>query len=102
MTGVFLTGLNSGFQLTLPADTNTRTARIYVGGYGVQANFEAYLSDMSAPPYTDNSVSTVYTNSYTVYTLNYAAASAGQTLTVAYRAADLFDYDLGNVTFQAV
>ena len=101
-TGIFVTGLTNGFQLTLPADTNTRTARVYVGGYGVHANFEAWLSDLSAPPYTDDSVSNVFNNVYVAYTLEYAAASAGQTLTLVFRTVNLFDFDYGNVTLQAV
>jgi hypothetical protein len=101
-TGIFVTRLRDGFQLILPADTNRRTARIYVGGYGVQANFEAYLSDLSARPYIDNSVSNLYDNSYAVYTLDYAAASAGKTLLITYHIETLFDFDYGNVTLQAV
>ena len=101
-TGIFVSHLDSGFRLTLPADPEPRTARFYVGGYGVQANFEAYLSDFSALPYIDNSVSNVFDNSYVVYTLNYASASPGQFLSITYSAASLFDVDFGNVTWQAV
>ena len=101
-TGIFVNGLTNGFQLTLPADTNSRTARVYVGGYGVHANFEAWLSDLSAPPYTDDSVSNVFNNVYVAYTLEYAAASAGQSLTLLFRTVNLFDFDYGNVTLQAV
>ena len=36
-----------------------------------------------------------------MYTLNYAAASAGQSLRVTYTANTLFDADFGNVTLQA-
>src|SRR5262249_7421835 len=55
----------------------------------------------SAPAFTDDSVSNVYHDSYAVYTLDYAAASPGQSLVVQYRAATLFDGELGNVTLQA-
>jgi len=56
---------------------------------------------LSAPPYTDTSVSSTYDNDYALYTLNYAAASAGQKLRVIYHVLTLFDYDFGNVTLQA-
>jgi hypothetical protein len=100
-TGVFITGLSNGFQLTLPADPIPRTARIYVGLYGAQASFEAYLSDLSAPPFTDSSLSNEFDNAYAVYNLAYASASPGQTLKVIYQSKTLYDFDFGNVTLQA-
>lgn len=99
--GVFTTGLTNGFEITVPADTNSRTLKVYVGLYGAQGNFQAWLSDFSAPAYTDTTLSNYYGSSYAVYTLTYSAASAGQTLTVRYRSKQLFDQDYGNVTFQA-
>jgi hypothetical protein len=100
-TGVFMYGLNNGFMLSAPADTNSRTLKVYVGLYGAQGDFQAYLSDFSAPAYTDTSLSNVFGNAYAVYTLAYAAASAGQTLFVEYKVKTLFDADFGNVTLQA-
>jgi hypothetical protein len=100
-TGVFVTGLGDGFQLTAPADTNARTLRVFVGGYGVLGEFKAYLSDLSAQPYADTTVSNVFDNSYATYTVNYSAASADQQLIVRYRATDSFDATYGNVTLQA-
>ncbi|HEU0009822.1 MAG TPA: Ig-like domain-containing protein [Verrucomicrobiae bacterium] len=100
-TGVFIIGQDSGFHLTVPADTTPRRLKLYVGGYGMQANFQAWLSDFSAAAYTDTSVSNVFDDAYAVYTLDYAAASAGESLIVQYRADTLFDGDFGNVTLQA-
>ncbi len=100
-TGVFIIGQNSGFRLTVPADTTPRRLKLYVGGYGMQANFQAWLSDYSAAAYTDSSVSNVFDDAYAVYTLDYAAAYAGESLIVQYRADTLFDGDFGNVTLQA-
>ena len=97
-TGLYVTGLGNGFQLTAPADTQARTLRVYVGGYGVDGEFQAYLSDLSAKPFADNSVSNYYGNTYVVYTVNYAAASSGQQLNVVYRSRNLFDQTYGNVT----
>jgi len=100
-TGVFLRALTNGFSLTAPANTNTGTLKIYVGLYGAGGEFQAYLSDSSAPAYTDTSLNSVYGNAYAVYTLNYAAASRGQRLTVKYTAKTLYDAHYGNVTLQA-
>jgi hypothetical protein len=74
---------------------------VYVGLYGAEGNFQAWLSDFSAPAYVDTTLSDVFGNSYAVYTLTYAAASANQHLNVRYRSKNLFDLDFGNVTLQA-
>lgn len=100
-TGVAVTGIDNGFRLTVPADTEPRQLKIYVGGYGAQGEFQAYLSDLSAAPFVDSSVSSVYDNRYVVYTIQYTAASAGQELNVIYRCQNLFDLTYGNVTLQA-
>jgi hypothetical protein len=100
-TGVFIIGQDSGFHLTFPADASPRRLKLYVGGYGMQANFQAWLSDFSAAAYTDTSVSNVFDDAYAVCTLDYAAANAGESLIVQYRADTLFDGDYGNVTLQA-
>ena len=100
-TGVFITGITNGFLLTAPANTSSRRLRVYTGCYGAQASFQAFLSDFSAAPYIDTTLSNVFGNSYAVYTLDYAAASAGQSLTVVLRSSKLFDLDFGNVTLQA-
>lgn len=100
-TGVFLPGINRGFQLSVPADTVPKTLKIYVGLYGGSGNFQAWLSDFSAPAFTDRSLTNSYGNSYAVCTLDYTAASNGQTLNVKYTADALFDQDYGNVTLQA-
>jgi hypothetical protein len=100
--GVFTTGVANGFEIVLPADTTARTARIYVGLYGAQGNFQAWLSDYSASAYANTTLSNFFGNDYGVYTLTYLAASPGQTLHVRYRSLRLFDQDFGNVTLQAV
>jgi hypothetical protein len=99
-TGVFTFGLNEGFEITVPADTSMRTLKLYVGLYGAQGNFQAWLTDLSAPAYTDTSLSNLG-NGYAAYTLTYTAASPGQALVVWYRSLNLFDSDFGNLTLQA-
>jgi Bacterial Ig domain len=99
-TGVFTFGLNEGFEITVPADTSMRTLKLYVGLYGAQGNFQAWLTDLSAPAYTDTTLSSLG-NNYAAYSLTYAAASPGQALVVWYRSLNLFDSDFGNITLQA-
>jgi hypothetical protein len=99
---VFVFGEESGFALALPADTTVRTAKVYVGLYGAVGEFQAWLGDFSAQPYVDTSLDNVFDSSYAVYTLTYAAASAGKTLHIRYRPRLLYDGEFGNVTLQAV
>ena len=99
-TGVFTYGLEEGFELSAQADTTARTLRIYAGLFGAQGNFQAWLSDFSAPAYTDTTLSSLG-NGHAVYQLDYRAASANQRLIVRYRSLALFDSDFGNVTLQA-
>jgi Bacterial Ig domain len=100
-TGVFTTGLTNGFELTAPADSTPRTLKVYVGLYGAEGNFQAWLSDFSAPAYTDTTLSNYYGNAYAVYTITYTSTTPGQSLIVRYRPLTLFDLDFGNVTLQA-
>jgi hypothetical protein len=83
-TGVFVAGAGNGFTLTAPADTVTRTLRVYVGAYRAQGSFAASLSDGSAPPYQDTSLGIPRDATNGVYTLVYRAAKPGQHLTVTY------------------
>lgn len=101
-TGLFIIGEDQGFALSLPADTTPRTVRVHCGLYGAQGNFQAWLSDFSAPAYTDTSLNGVFDRDFGIYTLTYAAAGPGRTLNIRYRAGQLYDGDFGNVTLQAV
>jgi hypothetical protein len=99
-TGIFVSGLNKGFRITVPANTTARTLRVYVGAWRTQGRMVAQLSDGSAADFVDTSVvNSTGMTTLGVYTLNYRAASAGQTLTVT------FTQDSGangNVAIQAV
>ena len=81
--GLFIAGVGQGFSFTAPADTTTRTLIVHVGGWESGGTLTAQLSDGSAAPYTDvtANVNGQYDRNYT---LTYAAASAGQTLTVSW------------------
>lgn len=88
--GVDPTGI--GLQCTVPADTNVRRVRIYVGGFrdnsspALAAQLVAHLSDSSSADYTDSSVTfpTANAANQAVYTLTYQAGSASQTLHITW------------------
>jgi hypothetical protein len=81
--------INKGFGFTAPADTGSRTLKVYVGlNNAAQATFTATLSDGSAPAYSTTISQTSGRNSY-VFTLNYQADSPGQQLTVTFVRADV-------------
>jgi hypothetical protein len=98
--GIFVIGLNNGFQITVPADTTPRTVKLYVGLWLAGGRFEAALSDGSTSPYVDTTLVNQTGGSNAVYTLNYRAGSNGQTLILRWIAGTTFDY-WGNVTLQA-
>jgi hypothetical protein len=101
-SGIYFVGLDNGFQISVPADTTKRILTVYAGGYGTIVNFEAALSDASSPPYVDKSLADPGGNSNgsaDAYTLEFAAGSAGQTLTINVTCAA--DYGGGNVTLMA-
>jgi hypothetical protein len=100
-TGIYFSGLTNGCELTLPADTESRTVRIYTSMYGCAGNFQAWLSDFSAAPFIDTSFDDVFGSRSTVYSLTYASASNGQALKVRFRNRTLYDFDYGNVALLA-
>ena len=82
-TGIRLFNLGSGFRITAPADTSSRTLNVYVGAKNARGQFTATLSDGSAVPYSVLLDQPSGLSSRMI-TLNYRAASAGQTLTIEY------------------
>jgi hypothetical protein len=100
-TGIFVKGVGNGFQMSIPADTKLKRLKVYVGLFAARGHFEASLSDFSAPPFTDDSLTNLFGNGYRTYTLDFSAASSNKFLIVKYTAAELFDADFGNVTWQA-
>jgi hypothetical protein len=86
-TGVWAynsTPLGSGFALSIPADAEVRELRLHVGAYGAGGRLTASLSDGSAGTYQDASLLNQLNGEGGVYTLTFAADSAGQTLEVAW------------------
>jgi hypothetical protein len=101
-SGLYYNGMSNGYQITVPADTSMKILTVYAGGYGTIVHFEAALSDSSAPPYMDQSLSDPGGNSFgaaDAYTVEFAAGTSGQTLTVTVTCAA--DYGFGNVTLMA-
>ncbi|MGA2788292.1 MAG: PEP-CTERM sorting domain-containing protein [Verrucomicrobiota bacterium] len=76
-------GVGEGFSFTVPADTFERILNVYVDEHLGVGKLTATLSDGSAPAYV-NSAIPIGANSPGVYTIDYSAASPGQTLTVSW------------------
>jgi hypothetical protein len=100
-TGLYVTGKKCGFRLTVPADTSPRTLKIYVGAFAAKGQFDASLSDNSAPAYSDTSLENVSNGPSSLYTIHFAASSTGQVLTVTWTVSAQYDHDYANVTLHA-
>jgi hypothetical protein len=100
-SGLYMAGLSNGFRITVPADTRPKRLNIYAGVYGARARFEATLSDNSAAPFINNQLERILANGYGLYTVDFAAGTNNQTLTVRYIAEALNDVNFGNVTWAA-
>jgi DNA-directed RNA polymerase specialized sigma24 family protein len=98
-TGWFTANKAKGFSFTAPADPVLRRLMVWVGGHDTHANFTATLSDGSAPPYRDGSITVDTSNGWYCYTLLYRARTSGAKLTITYASDKAND---GNVTLQAV
>ncbi len=75
----------SGFSITLPADTNVRTAWFLLGPYNTSPDtITASLSDSSATAISNTTALTGATGSFNPFLvkISYSANSPGQTLTV--------------------
>ncbi len=101
-TCIYVPGFTNGFSITVPADTASRTLKVYVGLYGAAGTLQAFLSDGSAAAYIDATLDDIFSDRYAVYTIGYRAASPGQVLTVHYRATRLYDMDFGSLTLAAI
>jgi len=97
--GIYVAGQDNGFKFSVPADTTARTLKVYVGAYNAGMKFQATLSDGSAPAYMETKFRNVEDGPNAVFTLNYAASSANQTLLVSFTVGEFLDF--GNVTLQA-
>ncbi|HXQ37687.1 MAG TPA: Ig-like domain-containing protein, partial [Anaerolineales bacterium] len=99
-SGIYTQSIGNGFQITVPADTTAKVLRIYVGLWAAQAKMEATLSDGSAPTLIDTSFANPTGVNHASFTINFKAASTGQTLTVKYTVLTVF-ISGGNVTLDS-
>jgi hypothetical protein len=99
-TGLYIIGVNNGFQITVPADTSDKTLKVYVGLWAARGRMEVSLSDSSAAAFVDTSIDNPSATSVGVYTINFRAGSAGQQLRVRWTSMTSYN-SFGNVTLQA-
>jgi hypothetical protein len=81
-TGIFISGLSNGFQITVPAGTRPQRLNVYAGLYGARGRFEAALSDHGAVPFINNALTRNFSIGYALYTVDFHARSSNQMLTV--------------------
>jgi hypothetical protein len=98
--GIFVAGVNNGFSLVINSSiTETRVAKIYVGGFMTKAKLTAALSDNSAAAYMDTSFdSTSAVGDDVVYTIVHRGVADMVKLNVTWTSTST----TGNVTLQAV
>jgi hypothetical protein len=91
-TSTYLTA--GGYTITVPADLTRRRLLFYVGVLNAQGQMRITLSDGSADPYQDTMwQSTGDQTVATTYTVDFSAASPGQTLSLTYSMAKDLDGD---------
>jgi hypothetical protein len=84
-SGVYDLGGSTGFSFTVPADTSTRTLRLYAGGESVNNRLTAHLSDGSTPDALLSTTGHETGGAYvTPMEITFRAASAGRTLTLTW------------------
>ena len=83
-TGVYISGVGNGFQITVPADTTQRTLMVFVDSYHAQGKMVAHLSDASSPDYVNTAINSTSATVQGGFTFVYQAASSGQTLSVTF------------------
>lgn len=102
-TGTVTNGVvGNGLEITVPADTNLRTLKLYVGVWFTRGKVEASLSDGSAPNYVDSTMDNNNGKINGVYTINYKAGSAGQVLKLRLSIVNQYNPPFGNVAWEAV
>lgn len=93
--------VGNGLQITVPADTNVRTLKLYVGAWYAQGKLEASLSDGSSPTYVDSSFNGNGGGTFGVYTINFKAGSTGQTMKIRFTILNQYFSPNGNLAWKA-
>ncbi len=82
-----MTGMSTGFSLSVPIGTTPKTLRVYLGVNGARGKFTASLNDKT---YVDEGLSTAYDANGPlangIYTLICKGSMSSQVLTVTYTA----------------
>ena len=101
--GILTNGaVGNGLEITIPADTNLRTLKLYVGVWFTRGKLEASLSDGSAATYIDSTMDNNNGKINGVYTINYKAGSAAQVLKIKLTIVNQYNSPFGNVAWEAV
>lgn len=98
-------GPGRGFQFSVPASPIEHVLFVYLGEFSATGALTATLSDNSAPAYSQTLNGTANQTVQGEYTLNFASATPGQTLTVKWiETAELGTpaTNADNITLQAV
>lgn len=100
--GILTNGIvGNGLEITIPADTNLRTLKLYVGVWFTRGKLEANLSDGSAPNYIDITMDNNNGKINGVYTINFKAGSAAQVLKIRLTIVNQYNSPFGNVAWEA-
>jgi hypothetical protein len=102
LTGILVSSVGNGFEITVPADTNLRTVKLYTGFWYAQARLEASLSDGSSPTFVDTTLGGSSGPTNGIYSLSYRAASNGQVLRLRYTIQTDYNSPNGNISLEAV
>ena len=79
--GLYFSSAGSTIQFTVPADPTPRTLTVHLGGYQARGRIEVSLSDGTVPPFV-TTVQDLANPFDRTLTVDFQAASPGQTLTV--------------------
>lgn len=96
---VYIKGQGNGFTLAIPAGLTQRTLKVYVGALDAKGRLEAILS--GGTTYT-GFIDSPGALKYGVFTIDFKAASAGQTLTIKYTVDKAYDASAGDISLQAM
>lgn len=97
---IYIYAKGNGFKLTVNADGNPHTLRLYISSYAADFQLKAIMSDGSAVNYKDTVLNSKRDSVHKVYTFVFRAKSDNQFLEVSW--VDIADNWAGaNVTLQA-
>ena len=85
ITGIRTSSTGTGFTFSVPADTTTRTLKVYAGGWNSTGELRASMSDGSVADYVATRVHGAARDVNTVYTVTYNAKTAGRKLNITWK-----------------